>query len=192
MKRIVALGLLAFACVSAQPPATATKPAPAPKPATAPTWPKEPDGFNAAKFGMSEQEITVLFSVDRCYYNSSDDHYCKAKLNVDDRYWGLQFYFVDNHLVKISGDFAVDTYPDVRAGFLTKYGPPSGKWNSIVRTRVGVPYQQEELAWSGKKVEIFLSKYGDDVDSGWFLVTLKGLVDGKAAKRREAIKKALQ
>ena len=188
MKRIVALIAATVAFVAAQP---TTKPKPPPAKAAAP-WPKEPDGFNVAKFGMSEQQITELFTVDGCYISNTDTRYCRANLDVGDRSWGLRFEFIDDHLVKISGDFASDTFQEVRAGFLSKYGPPSGRWNSVVRTRVGVQYQQEDLMWSGKKVDFILSKYGDDVDSGWFVVSLKGINERDAARRKTAIQNAIK
>jgi hypothetical protein len=155
------------------------------------SWPKEPDGFNLAKFGMSAQQINELFTVDGCYPSHTGDRYCGTKLDAGDRFWGIRFDFVNDQLVRITGDFAYDTYQDVRGGFLSKYGPPSRRWNSILRTRMGVQYRQEELLWSGKKVDLLLSKYGDDVDSGFFIFSLTAANARETAKRKEAIQKAI-
>jgi hypothetical protein len=53
------------------------------------SWPKEPDGFNLAKFGMSEQQINELFTVDGCYPSHTGDRYCGTKLDAGDRFWGI-------------------------------------------------------------------------------------------------------
>ena len=153
-------------------------------------WPKEPSGFNLAKFGMSEHQITELFIVDGCYPSHTGDRYCESKLDAGDRFWSIRFDFVDDQLIRITGDFASDTYQDVRSGFLSKYGPPHKRWNTILRSRIGVQYRQEQLLWAGKMIDFLLSRYGDDVESGFFVVSLTAATDREAAKRKEAIQKA--
>jgi len=49
--------------------------------------------------------------------------------------------------------------------FITKYGQPTKRTTESVKTKGGASFTNENLRWQGKKIEIAIEKYSDDINT---------------------------
>ncbi|MBD9585793.1 hypothetical protein IB254_01875 [Pseudomonas sp. PDM03] len=49
--------------------------------------------------------------------------------------------------------------------FITKYGQPTKRTSETIKTKGGAEFNNEQLQWLGKKVEITLQKYDGDINT---------------------------
>lgn len=160
-----------------------------------PTWPKEPDGFKGARFLMSKSEVAKIRELKEdtdCIVDTDVQAHCDDSVTVDDRPWKVQFWFVEDQLVYVTGAFDSDTFAHVKLAFVGKYGMPKRVWESNVRTALGVVYAQESLLWRGRKAMLSLVKYDKEANHGYFMFGVLSAMASDSSKSAEAMRKALE
>jgi hypothetical protein len=80
-------------------------------------------------------------------------------------------------------------YPAVRRIFDERYGEPTKRWREEVRSKAGVPHEQEASLWKGAKVSVMLNRFGQRLDQGRAGVALNEIVEQDMAAREKALKK---
>lgn len=85
--------------------------------------------------------------------------------------------------------FKPDDYVTVRRIFDEKYGQPTDRQIETIRTKMGVPYENERSFWKGATASILLRRFAGRIDEGRAMVSLNASVDEGTAEREQAIKK---
>ena len=176
------------------------------------SWLKEPDGFKGLKFGGTEDELREMAVGGslRCANNPHDtvewekahpalanpprlpNRFCFYRIEVAKFALLTYFQFRDDHFNRITGTFSSDYFTDVKAIFLDTYGPPSSTEQEVVQTKTGAQYTQEKLTWIGKKLRLYVAKYGSTIDEGLFGLAQLEDLDKASQAQEEANKKALK
>ena len=185
------------------------------------SWLKEPDGFKGLKFGSTEEEFRKTFGVypkrseygtvsDNCGNNPHDtvewqmahppgatpprlrNRFCFYRIEVGKFALITHFAFNDDQFRRVSGTFSPEYFTDVKEIFLDTYGPPSSTEQEVVQTKTGAQYTQERLIWIGKKVRLYVEKFGSTIDQGLFGLAQIEDLDKMSEAQQEANKKALK
>jgi len=183
------------------------------KPPVAALWKQEPNGFRGFTFGSSRSDLG--FTSEQEWINdvsatssrvvsdttSSRDHCLGEYLGaercnriedpVGDVGVSFTYYFRDNKLVDISGDFNSENYEALRDILIAAYGKPHQSQHTVERTAIGATFRNETLFWSGKRVNVLISKYMGNIEDGGFSISLKSEDAERDRLKREAKRKAI-
>lgn len=100
------------------------------------------------------------------------------------------FLEIDDDRVAIAGLSLPSTrFDHVTGAIAEKYGPPTKRETSTLKTRAGVEYEQIMLTWLEGDESLLATKFGGDIKSMRVTVTSKKYQDAALA-RRDAKKKA--
>lgn len=151
-------------------------------------WPQEPDGFKRIKFGSTEVEAKAIARIERCYSIERSQRSCPLEIPLGGSTMGISLMFSGDKFVTAMGGFRSNAFEDVRAAFFETYGKPHHTTQETVQNRLGGTFQNETHSWYGKSVIVLLSRFGDTLDRGMFVVGLRSEMD-KETKEREGARK---
>jgi len=166
-----------------------------------PVWQKEPDQFKGVSFDATSAEAKKAASFSFCQNELAipglpqpvGQQTCILRIDVTEHY-SIVCYFKFQHdrLQQISGDFPSKYYEEVRGLFITKYGDPLATAHENVQTNAGAVYEQESLTWRGKKICLFLSRFGDSINDGSISFIPTAALEEQEKKSNAQKSKALQ
>jgi hypothetical protein len=104
----------------------------------------------------------------------------------------VTYYFRNNKLVDIGGSFSSSDYDHLREIFIGAYGRPHEVQHEIVHTAMGLTVHNESLAWDGKHVTVFITKYLGNINDGDFSIVLKTETAERKRINQETKTKAIQ
>jgi hypothetical protein len=173
------------------------------KPPVAALWKQEPNGFRGFTFGSSRSDLGFFlpeqgyFTAKECSstekYRGAGSEKCERIENpIGNVGVSFRYYFRDDKLVEINGDFNSENYEALRDIFIAAYGKPHQSQHTVERTAIGATFQNELLGWNGKRVSVFMTKYLSDINDGEFSITLKSEDAELDRVKREANRKAVQ
>ncbi len=117
--------------------------------------------------------------------------WCRYPFKLGDIEIGAQYNFTDGNFVRVSGGFSSASYEFVRDVFILKYGPPHRADKQTVQNKMGATLDNETLVWTGAKIQCVLSRYGNTLDEGYFMMAIKSeLVRMEAEERAKKAKAA--
>jgi hypothetical protein len=169
------------------------------KPPAAALWKQEPNGFRGFTFGSSRSDLGFLpdspgndCSSTEKYRGAGSDKCERIEDPIGNIGVSFKYYFRNDKLVEIIGDFNSENYEDLRDIFIAAYGKPHQSQHTLKRTAIGATFQNELLGWNGKRVSVFMTKYLSDINDGEFSITLKSEDAELDRVKREANRKAVQ
>src|SRR5262249_31744420 len=135
------------------------------------------------KFGASRSDVGFISERDwlKSDTSSSREHCsgeylgaerCERIEPIGDVGATLTYYFRDNKLVEIDGSFLSGNYAQLRDIFIGTYGKPHQSEHNAERTTFGATVQDESLAWTGRFVRVFITKYLGTITDGGFSISL--------------------
>jgi hypothetical protein len=120
----------------------------------APAWPEEPADFKGLKFGMGLSEARKTAGLKDC---NSFEHTWECRIHTD--LITFDVIFADGRLDSITGDFTASDFDQLEEVFASKYGKPSRANDTILQNAFGGAFQQRELRWDGKVMNIQLNRF---------------------------------
>ena len=177
------------------------------KPPVAALWRQEPNGFRGFTFGSSRSDLGFIAQNDYFTAKDSAGNYCTSTEKhrgagterceriedpVGDVGIKFSYYFRDDKLVDISGDFNSENYEVLRDILIAAYGKPHQSQHTVEHTAIGASFRNETLFWSGKRVTVLITKYLSDINEGVFSITLKSEDAELDRVKREAKRKAIE
>jgi hypothetical protein len=200
---VVFLPLSLFAAQQRKPPQPSFEQRPPPEP-FAPTW-NEPDGFRGLTFGEDLRQNITECPFSRFSNGLKDYRWSDTK----ERCWesmsgskGNEIYYelhnfsplgrvpashlqaiqVDNRLTFASMTVNHDSFGDLLAILMERYGRPTHEYMTEVQTTMGAKFTSRNLRWVGKKIKIELNERSGRVDQTLFGIFL---LDWEAQNERE-------
>jgi hypothetical protein len=155
------------------------------------SWPQEPSGFRGIPLGASEADVTkALAPVPPSCMSFHGERSCGTQQQIGDVRAKEEFGFADDRLVTAMIRFPAKDFSYMRDLFVEKYGAPKTEQKPIVRTRAGVEYENDILAWEGDNISIMLRRFGSTMYEGGAMFVDKKWSDEQARLRDEKKKKA--
>ncbi|EIK64006.1 hypothetical protein [Pseudomonas lactis] len=145
-------------------------------------WVQEPTTFLGIKFDekliYQMKQCPADYSVppEICYQRPFQGYYplfAVPSLGLHGYTAGVLTY--DSLIREIVLNTKKDDYDAVVALLTQKYGRPQSQKTEMVKTKVGATFQNEKSYWEGKKVQIILSKYSDNIDTSSISVINKSV-----------------
>jgi hypothetical protein len=124
-------------------------------------WSLEPNAFRGVPFGATKQEANAILSSFNCVDRSHDGHtiVCTSYFFLGNASITSTLVFLDNKFVAVDGLFDNKDYSTVRTAFTEKYGSPMTVRHSVLGNAFGGTFDQEQLAWNGRRIYIELQRY---------------------------------
>lgn len=159
-----------------------------------PSWKKEPKDFRGIPFGASESQakehIPNLYCMDVGVLGRICDD--KAVFKIGNVIMNNTLIFKEDRLDFVSLGFKSKDYDFIKIVFVEKYGSPTKTVNKIVRTKVGVEYNNQTLIWFGKNVSISLYRFHENIEESAIGYTvnssLEQWIGDKEKIKKEAVK----
>lgn len=163
------------------------------EPPRTPAWPKEPSEVFGVSFGSSEDQVKTARNLHKKHgcmdLSNKTVRICMEPRSIDP-FSKVMFSLEGDKLTSIYATFNSDRYTFVRDVFVEKYGAPTTREVSKVRTRAGVEYDNEILTWKGSVIALRVSTYGNNVNSGTAIFITNEAMAAAEAKEEVAKKKA--
>jgi len=162
-------------------------------------WTQEPKTFRGIPIGGSMTEVKKMFPTSLTCENPSSETFICALYNAyigdENPFEFINLFFVPDKLDQVIASFPVGRYDVLRSAFVQLYGPPHKRELSQIKTKLGIPYDQEILSWSGANVMVTLSRYSENVERGRLHIVTKTYSDRFAKEEKQKVdrlQKALQ
>jgi hypothetical protein len=150
----------------------------------------EPDNFRGVPWGTSSTEARALLESSGEKTDCFGQRACvTARAKVGLAPVTITYMFDDDKFTMAMLTFAPAQYEALRAIFSDRYGPSSAIRDEQIKTRMGVAYTNQVATWAGQRVFIELRRYGNKVDQGRAVISLKEALDKRREETEKAIKK---
>ena len=127
-------------------------------------WSLEPKDFRGVPFpGASKNEVMTKLGLERRWCLGKDS--ClDPNFMLADYLMPTSYQFANDRLVQIFMLFPAAFFDGVKEIFIERYGPPTKVEKHAVRTKGGVDYENEIVTWTGKVIEVELTRYSSTVE----------------------------
>jgi hypothetical protein len=157
--------------------------------ASAAAW-DEPDNFRGVPWGTSSTEARTLLESSGEKTDCFGRRACvTARAKAGPAPVSITYMFDDDKFTMAMLTFTPTHYEALRTIFSDRYGPSSAIRDEQLKTRMGVAYTNQVATWAGERVVIELRRYGNKVDQGRAVISLKEALDKKREETDKAIKK---
>ncbi len=155
-----------------------------------PGWTKEPGNFRGMRWGASEDEVSKGVPGVDCGPHGDYVDRCIGQFDIGPNGATNVFTFsAEKRLESVLLSFDSKDFDAMKTILIERYGPPTRRAVSEVKTRMNASYQNETLQWLGTKVDLTAMKYGSDITSGFAHFETKAAA-AKHAKAADAKAKA--
>ena len=156
------------------------------KPVAPAQWEQEPDSFMGMRFDKKVDDVLPLcpsngISETMCHDKPYQNSFLIRRGPPLDFGYGLTVFAGGDGIESFYMTAKSEDYASLSHLLISKYGAPTERWTEVVKTKGGAEFNDETLAWQGKKVVIFAHKYSGDINTS--TVSIKTLV---AAQRQAA------
>jgi hypothetical protein len=166
-------------------------------PTKIPAWKGEPSSFLGIKLGSPLTESIPLCPpysqswVDFQKPCAESIAYFFAIHNVPD-FFDINVELVDGNVGSIFVAFHQDSFDQISAALVEKYGPPRSRTVEDVVSKIGVHYKNYKARWVGRRLSLLCESVGTQVDQGSihiFTSEYQNQMRSKDEDRTEQLKK---
>jgi hypothetical protein len=124
------------------------------------SWNEEPYEFRGLSFGLaSESEAAQAIPLHCRPGLTAAERICDEKgFRFGNAMSDYSLHFLNGYLEGVILTFKLEDYAAAREAFIDKYGKPHEETDSTVKDKAGNDAEQETLRWSGKSIEIYLTR----------------------------------
>jgi hypothetical protein len=157
---------------------------------------REPKAFRNVRWGATKAEAAAIihFGESSCT-DMSDFHpgetWCGSDFLMGNITATSNFVFVKDKLVQVIVSYYPSEFEYVKSVFVEKYGRPSSAAVVPIRTKAGVPYDNDMAVWKFPAVTIEMHRYGTTVERGATYFTLNSWIEEEKQRETESKKKAI-
>jgi hypothetical protein len=97
---------------------------------------------------------------------------CMGSRTIGDVPTTDEMIFIRGKFVAARVRFRSDSFSSMAAIFTARYGKPAKRINPEVSNRLGGRFENNKIFWTGKRVTVLLSRFGEKLDEGYALISL--------------------